>query len=93
MAGKIEIIVKKEIILAESAKLERIAQSVAQKKISCSANNSKGNMPDAVNSLIEELNSVGTALSQLMQDNAKNVRLIAEQFSEMDSNISSTMRG
>lgn len=93
MAGKVEIIVKKEIILAESAKLERIAKSVEQKKIICSAKNSKGKTPDAVNSLIEELNAVGAALSQLMHENAKNVRLIAEQFSEMDSNISSTMRG
>lgn len=93
MAGKIEIVVKKEIILAEASKLERIAQSVSQKRIGTAVSNSKGMTAESINNLIDELNSIGVSLSDLMLENAKNVRLIAEQFSEMDSNISSAMRG
>lgn len=91
MAGKVEIIIKKEIILAQSEKLEKIAQSVEEKKICVFARNSKGKTAESINSLIEELNLIGTALSKLMFENADNVRAIAEQFSEIDSDIASAM--
>lgn len=96
MAGlmdAVEIVIKKELILSYATKLDNIAESVSQKKITCSVSNSKGKTATSVNSLIEELNTMGAALSCLMSVNATNVRQIAEQFSAVDADIASKYEG
>ncbi len=96
MAGlmdAVEIVIKKELILSYATKLENIAERVSQKKITCSISNSKGKTANSVNSLIEELNTMGASLSCLMSNNATNVRQIAEQFSAIDADIASKYEG
>lgn len=96
MAGlmdAVEIVIKKELILSYATKLDNIAESVSQKKITCSVSNSKGKTANSVNSLIEELNAMGTVLSSLMSKNATNVRQIAEQFSAIDAEMASKYEG
>jgi len=96
MAGlmdAVEIVIKKELILSYATKLDNIAESVSQKKITCSVSNSKGKTANSVNSLIEELNNMGAVLSCLMRKNATNVRQIAEQFSAIDAEMASKYEG
>lgn len=96
MAGlmdAVEIVIKKELILSYATKLDNLAESVSQKKITCSVSNSKGKTANSVNSLIEELNAMGTVLSSLMSKNATNVRQIAEQFSAIDAEMASKYEG
>lgn len=96
MAGlmdAVEIVIKKELILSYASKLENIAEKVSQKKITCSISNSKGKTANSINSLIEELNTMGASLSCLMSNNATNVRQIAEQFSAIDADIASKYEG
>lgn len=93
MAGVIEIAIKKEVILSKTTKLDEIARSVSQKKITSSVNHSKGQTSESLNNLIQELNNMGTALGNLMNENVKNVRLIADEFSAKDSAIASKLKG
>lgn len=96
MAGlmdAVEIVIKKELILSYATKLDSIAESVSQKKITCNVSNSKGKTANSVNSLIEELNTMGAALSCLMRNNAASVRQIAEQFSAIDAEMASKYEG
>ena len=96
MAGlmdAVEIVIKKELILSYATKLDSIAEGVSQKKITCNVSNSKGKTANSVNSLIEELNTMGTVLSCLMRNNAANVRQIAEQFSAIDAEMASKYEG
>lgn len=93
LMGAVEIVIKKELILSYATKLDNIAESVSQKKITCSVSNSKGKTANSVNSLIEELNNMGAVLSCLMSKNATNVRQIAEQFSAIDAEMASKYEG
>ena len=85
----VEIVIKQELILSYATKLDHIAESVSQKRIACSVSSSKGKTANSVNSFIEDLNTVGTALSHLMSTNATNVRQIAEQFFAVDAEMAS----
>lgn len=89
----VEIVIKKELILSYATRLDNIAKSVSQKRIACSISNSKGKTTNSVNSLIQELNTLGSALSHLMGTNATNVRQIAEQFSAIDADLASKFEG
>lgn len=93
MAGVIEIAIKKEVILAKATKLDEIARTVSQKKITSMLNHSQGQTSRSINNLIQELNNMGTALGNLMNENAKNVRLIADEFSAKDASIASKIKG
>lgn len=93
MASLVEITIKKEVILAKATKLEKIAETVSQKRISGMVSSSKGKVPSSINNLIQELNNMGTALGKLMNKNAKNVRQIADQFSAKDADIASKIKG
>jgi len=94
MAGlrdSVEIVIKKEIILSYATKLDNIAKSVYQKRITSSVSSSAGKTANSINSLIEELNTMGAALSSLMRTNAVNIRQIAERFSAVDANMASRL--
>lgn len=92
LKGAVEIAIKKEVILSNASKLDKIAEDVSQKRITSRVSNSKGKTASSVNNLIQELNNMGTELGRLMNENAKNVRQIAEQFSESDSDIASKFK-
>lgn len=92
IVGVVEIAIKKEVVLSNATKLDKIAENVSQKKITSKVNNSKGKTANSINNLIEELNNVGTELGRLMNENAKNVRQIAEQFSAKDSDLASKFK-
>lgn len=93
MAGLIEIAIKKEVILSKATKLDDIARDVSQKKITSFVDHSKGRTSRSINNLIQELNNMGTALGNLMNENAKNVRQIADEFSAKDAAIASKIKG
>ena len=93
IVGVVEIAVKKEVILSNATKLDKIADSVSQRKIISKVNNSKGKTSNSINNLIQELNNMGTELGRLMNANAKNVRQIAEQFSAKDADLASKFKG
>ncbi len=92
MAGLIEITIKKEVILSKATKLDEIASAVSQKKISSTVNSSKGKTSRSINNLIQELNNMGAVLGNLMNENAKNVRQIADQFSAKDAAIAAKFK-
>lgn len=93
MAGQLEIIIKREVIRAEAARLRNIARSVSNRKITYTAAHSKGKTAKALNDLITELNSMGSELGRLMFENTDNVLKIAEQFSQKDRSIASALKG
>lgn len=93
LTGTIEIAIKREVILSNATKLDKVASYVSQKKITGRINHSKGKTVTSVNNLIQELNNMGTELGRLMSENAKNVRQIAEQFSAKDEDLASKFKG
>lgn len=93
LTGTIEISIKREVILSNATKLDKVASCVSQKKITGRISHSKGKTATSVNNLIQELNNMGTELGRLMNENAKNVRQIAEQFSAKDADLASKFNG
>lgn len=93
MAKSIEIIVKKAFISAKATELKNISKSVALEKITNKYTNSTGNTIDSMNLIIDELNSLGSNLADLMSKNAGLVSEIALKFSQMDESIASKYHG
>lgn len=93
MAGKIELIIREQVILSEASQLDKIASAVASVKIRGHISQSKGANADELETLIENLNAMGDDLSPLMKKNAANVRQIAKEFSAMDKNINAMFKG
>ncbi|MBE6817549.1 MAG: hypothetical protein E7517_00115 [Ruminococcaceae bacterium] len=91
MSSSVEIIVRKQVLLANALQMKKIANSISNKRIDRKCSGSKGDTIDSLNSIVDQLNAVGQDLGKLMLENAVLVENIAIKFGKTDKSIASDL--
>ena len=68
-----------------------IANYVGRKKITYKLQGSKGKMTSEINQLVDQLNDISDAISQLLLDTSKSVANIVTMFEKSDTDMSNAI--
>lgn len=88
MNKEIELIIKKNYIISKQIELMNISNCVSRKKITYKLQGSKGKMTSEINHLVDQLNDISDAISQLLLDTSKSVSNIVTMFEKSDTDMS-----
>ena len=91
MANSVEIVIKSELIYAEAAAMNAIADTASKRVIGSELHSSKGKTANSINILIKGLNDMGAQLGRYMKENTRLVREIADQFTRQDASIAANI--
>ena len=91
MNKEIELIIKKNYIISKQVDLVNIANYVGRKKITYKLQGSKGKMTSEINQLVDQLNDISDAISQLLLDTSKSVANIVTMFEKSDTDMSTAI--
>lgn len=91
MNKEIELIIKKNYIISKQVDLVNIANYVGRKKITYKIQGSKGKMTSEINQLVDQLNDISDAISQLLLDTSKSVANIVTMFEKSDTDMSNAI--
>ncbi len=91
MNKEIELIIKKNYIISKQVDLVNIANYVGRKKITYKLQGSKGKMTSEINQLVDQLNDISDAISQLLLDTSKSVANIVTMFEKSDTDMSNAI--
>ena len=91
MSKEIELIIKKNYIISKQVDLVNIANYVGRKKITYKLQGSKGKMTSEINQLVDQLNDISDAISQLLLDTSKSVANIVTMFEKSDTDMSNAI--
>ena len=91
MNKEIELIIKKNYIISKQVDLVNIANYVNRKKITYKLQGSKGKMTSEINQLVDQLNDISDAISQLLLDTSKSVANIVTMFEKSDTDMSNAI--
>ncbi len=91
MNKEIELIIKKNYIISKQVDLVNIANYVGRKKITYKLQGSKGKMTSEINQLVDQLNDISDAVSQLLLDTSKSVANIVTMFEKSDTDMSNAI--
>ena len=91
MNKEIELIIKKNYIVSKQVDLVNIANYVGRKKITYKLQGSKGKMTSEINQLVDQLNDISDAISQLLLDTSKSVANIVTMFEKSDTDMSNAI--
>lgn len=91
MNKEIELIIKKNYIISKQVDLVNIANYVGRKKITYKLQGSKGKMTSEINQLVDQLNDISDAISQLLLNTSKSVANIVTMFEKSDTDMSNAI--
>ena len=91
MNKEIDLIIKKNYIISKQVVLVNIANYVGRKKITYKLQGSKGKMTSEINQLVDQLNDISDAISQLLLDTSKSVANIVTMFEKSDTDMSNAI--
>ena len=91
MNKEIELIIKKNYIISKQVDLVNIANYVGRKKITYKLQGSKGKMTSEINQLVDQLNDISDAISQLLLDTSKSVANIVTMFEKSDTDMTNAI--